>query len=106
MATYANYLTHKVLLEAGLPPSVVQFVPGPAAEVVGQCVGHRDFAGLHYTGSTAVFKKLWKDIAGNLDTYKGYPRIVGETGTYFLFVLGLADPLCRREELPLVSPFC
>jgi 1-pyrroline-5-carboxylate dehydrogenase len=80
MATYSNYLVHKVLLEAGLPPSVVQFVPGPPAEVVGQCIDHKDFAGLHFTGSTHVFRGLWGKIAGNLDKYRGYPRIVGETG--------------------------
>ena len=80
MATYSGYLTHKILLEAGLPPNVVQFIPGPAAEVVGQCVENKDFAGLHYTGSTQVFKHLWKKIGDNLDKYKGYPRIVGETG--------------------------
>src|ERR1700733_3015985 len=81
MAVYANYLTHKSLLGGGLPPSVIQFVPGPAPDIVKQAIGHRDFAGLHFTGSTLVFKSLWKDIANNLDKYKGYPRIVGETGT-------------------------
>ena len=48
--------------------------------VVGQAIAHPDFAALHFTGSTFVFKKLWKDIAQNLDSYKSYPRIVGETG--------------------------
>ncbi|EIN11051.1 delta-1-pyrroline-5-carboxylate dehydrogenase [Punctularia strigosozonata HHB-11173 SS5] len=80
MATYANYITHQILTEAGVPPGVIQFVPGPAEEVVGQCIDNPSFAGLHFTGSTFVFKKLWKDIAQNLDKYKGYPRIVGETG--------------------------
>ena len=80
MATYSNYIVHKILLEAGLPPSVVQFVPGSPPEVVGQCIDHPNFAGLHFTGSTQVFRGLWKRIAGNLDVYGGYPRIVGETG--------------------------
>jgi len=79
-ATYSNYLVYKVFEEAGVPPGVIQFVPGPAAEVVAQAISHPDFAALHFTGSTFVFKKLWKDIAANLDNYKGYPRIVGETG--------------------------
>lgn len=48
--------------------------------MVGQCIDSPSFAALHFTGSTFVFKKLWKDIAQNLDKYKGYPRIVGETG--------------------------
>lgn len=80
MATYSNYLVHKILLEAGMPPSVIQFVPGSPPEIVGQCIDHRKFAGLHFTGSTSVFRGLWKRIAGNLDVYGGYPRIVGETG--------------------------
>lgn len=80
MATYANYLTHQLLLEAGVPGSVIQFIPGPAPEVVKQCTDHRSFAGLHFTGSTAVFKGLWKQISNNVDLYRSYPRIVGETG--------------------------
>jgi len=80
MATYSNYLVYQLLAEAGVPPGVIQFVPGPPAEVVAQAIDHRSFAALHFTGSTFVFKKLWKDIAMNLDKYKGYPRIVGETG--------------------------
>ncbi|KAG8863803.1 1-pyrroline-5-carboxylate dehydrogenase [Tulasnella sp. 330] len=79
-ATYSNYLLHQVFTEAGMPPGVIQFVPGPPPEVVAQCIAHRDFAALHFTGSTFVFKKLWKDIAANVDKYKSYPRIVGETG--------------------------
>ncbi|EPQ58912.1 delta-1-pyrroline-5-carboxylate dehydrogenase [Gloeophyllum trabeum ATCC 11539] len=80
MATYSNYLIYQILEEAGLPAGVLQFVPGNPPEVVGQAIDSPHFAALHFTGSTAVFKKLWKDIAGNLDKYKGYPRIVGETG--------------------------
>ncbi|KAG9045818.1 1-pyrroline-5-carboxylate dehydrogenase [Tulasnella sp. UAMH 9824] len=79
-ATYSNYLIHQILSEAGLPAGVIQFVPGPPPEVVAQCISHTDFAALHFTGSTFVFKKLWKDIAANIDKYKSYPRIVGETG--------------------------
>lgn len=79
-ATYSNYLIYKILAEAGVPPGVIQFVPGPPPEVVAQAISHPSFAALHFTGSTFVFKKLWKDIASNLDIYKSYPRIVGETG--------------------------
>ncbi|KAF8967441.1 delta-1-pyrroline-5-carboxylate dehydrogenase [Flammula alnicola] len=79
-ASYSSYLVYQILAEAGVPPGVIQFVPGPPAEVVGQAISHPSFAGLHFTGSTFVFKKLWKDIALNLDKYRGYPRIVGETG--------------------------
>ncbi|OJT09511.1 Delta-1-pyrroline-5-carboxylate dehydrogenase [Trametes pubescens] len=79
-AVYSNYIIHQILTEAGLPAGVIQFVPGPAEEVVGQAIAHPSFVSLHFTGSTFIFKKLWKDIAANLDTYKSYPRIVGETG--------------------------
>ncbi|KAG2156356.1 Aldehyde/histidinol dehydrogenase [Suillus clintonianus] len=79
-ATYSNYLVYQILAEAGVPPGVIQFVPGPPAEVVAQAISHPSFTALHFTGSTFVFKKLWKDIAANLDKYRGYPRIVGETG--------------------------
>lgn len=79
-ATYSNYLVYRILAEAGVPPGVIQFVPGPPPEVVGQCINHPSFSALHFTGSTFVFKKLWKDIAANVDKYSGYPRIVGETG--------------------------
>lgn len=86
-ATYSNYIIHQILTEAGVPPGVIQFVPGPPPEVVAQAIAHREFAGLHFTGSTFVFKKLWKDIATSIDNYKNYPRIVGETGTRFIFFL-------------------
>ena len=81
-ATYSNYLIHRILLEAGLPPSVIQFVPGPPAQVVTTALGHREFAGLHFTGSTKVFRSLWKEIGNNVGqgAYKSYPRVVGETG--------------------------
>jgi len=79
-STLASYITHKIFLEAGVPPSVIQFVPGNPPEIVGQCIDHKDFAGLHFTGSTQVFKSLWSRVGNNIDLYKGYPRLVGETG--------------------------
>ncbi|THG96399.1 hypothetical protein EW026_g5429 [Hermanssonia centrifuga] len=79
-ATYSNYIVYKIFEEAGVPPGVIQFIPGPPAEVVAQVIAHPSFAALHFTGSTFVFKKLWKDIATNVDVYKSYPRLVGETG--------------------------
>ncbi|KAJ7068527.1 delta-1-pyrroline-5-carboxylate dehydrogenase [Mycena amicta] len=80
MAVYANYITHQIFLEAGVPPSVIQFVPGPPEIVAQQAIKNPAFAALHFTGSTFVFKQLWKDIAANIDVYKSYPKIVGETG--------------------------
>lgn len=106
-ATYSNYIVHQILLEAGLPPSVIQFVPGPPPEVVAQGIGHPSFAALHFTGSTFVFKKLWKDIAANLDKYKGYPRIVGETGLFSEYTTTQTESDgcdSRWQELPC-GPF-
>ncbi|WWC94411.1 1-pyrroline-5-carboxylate dehydrogenase [Kwoniella sp. B9012] len=80
MSTYANYLTHKILLEAGVPGSVIQFVPGDAPKIVDQCLSHRDFAALHFTGSTDVLRSLWTKIGSQMTSYRSYPRIVGETG--------------------------
>ncbi|KAG2115898.1 Aldehyde/histidinol dehydrogenase [Suillus discolor] len=79
-ATYSNYLIYQILAEAGVPPGVIRFIPGPPPEVVAQAISHPNFTVLHFTGSTFIFKKLWKDIATNLDNYKGHPRIIGETG--------------------------
>jgi 1-pyrroline-5-carboxylate dehydrogenase len=79
-AIYSNYLVHQILLEAGLPEGVIQFLPANHMDMNEVALSHPDFAGLHFTGSTHVFKSLWKDIASNLDVYKSYPRIVGETG--------------------------
>lgn len=75
----SNYVTYKILLEAGLPPGVISFLPG-SGKTIGNSINHRDFGGLHFTGSTATFNNLWRQIGSNLDNYKSYPRIVGETG--------------------------
>ncbi|TPX38443.1 L-glutamate gamma-semialdehyde dehydrogenase [Synchytrium endobioticum] len=80
MAVYSNYLVFQILMEAGLPAGVIQFIPGDAAAIADQALSHPEFAGLHFTGSTTVFKHLWQKIASNLNIYKSYPRIVGETG--------------------------
>ncbi|KAI8620795.1 delta-1-pyrroline-5-carboxylate dehydrogenase [Chytriomyces sp. MP71] len=77
---YSSYLVYEILKEAGLPDGVIQFVPGDAEVVTEATFGHPDFAGFHFTGSTHVFKHLWKKIGNNIETYKSYPRIVGETG--------------------------
>lgn len=61
MATYSNYLVHQILTEAGLPAGVIQFTPGPPAEIVKACIDHKMFAALHFTGSTTVYKQLCKE---------------------------------------------
>lgn len=70
----------EALEEAGLPPGVINliYVDGPQAGKV--IFGHPDFAGIHFTGSTAVFREIWRTIGANIDQYRSYPRIVGETG--------------------------
>lgn len=81
-AIASNWLLYQILLEAGLPPNVVQWIPGDAVEVTKEVLSHRQFAALHYTGSTAVFRSLYGKIAGGVaeGKYQSYPRIVGETG--------------------------
>jgi len=92
-AVLSNHHVMKLLEEAGLPPGVIQFVPGPAEEVTTQLLAQPDFAGLHFTGSTAVFRELWRRLAEGLPHYRSYPRIVGETGGKdFIFVHPSADP--------------
>lgn len=95
-AIASNYLIQQILMEAGLPPNVVQFIPGDAEEVTRIVLAHREFASLHYTGSTAVFRSLYGRIATGVaeGKYKGYPRIVGETGgKNFHLIHKSADPL-------------
>jgi 1-pyrroline-5-carboxylate dehydrogenase len=70
----------KVLEAAGLPPGVVNFVPGNARAVSEVVLGHRDLAGVHFTGSTEVFNSMWSTIGAGMGRYRSYPRIVGETG--------------------------
>lgn len=83
-ATYASWLILQILHEAGLPKGVIQFLPCPngqeTIDLVDRAIDHRLFAGLHFTGSTSVFKSLWKSIGANIDKYLSYPRLVGETG--------------------------
>ena len=79
-AVWSAHLIMKVLQEAGLPDGVINLVYAGGREAAEVVFNHRDFAGLHFTGSTAVFNGMWRTIAGNIGRYKSYPRIVGETG--------------------------
>jgi len=79
-AAYSNYFLLKLLEEAGLPPGVVNFLPGPATQISERIIADRHLGGIHFTGSTEVFQSLWKQVAGNLTGYADYPRLVGETG--------------------------
>jgi 1-pyrroline-5-carboxylate dehydrogenase len=79
-ASYSNYLVLRLLQEAGLPPGVINFVPGPATVISERLLADRHLGGIHFTGSTEVFQTLWKQVATNLTSYADYPRLVGETG--------------------------
>ena len=79
-AVLSNYFILRLLEEAGLPPGVINFIPGPSARVSERVLADRAFAGIHFTGSTEVFHALWKQAAANLTSYASYPRLVGETG--------------------------
>jgi len=79
-ALLSNYYVLKVLEEAGLPPGVINFVPGDPIQISQAALADPALAGIHFTGSTAVFQSLWRTVGENLPNYAGYPRIVGETG--------------------------
>jgi len=96
----SNYVGMQLLQQAGLPDGVINFVPGDAVEITDRLTGHPAFAGLHYTGSTAVFRKLWHRMGAQLETYRNYPRIVGETGGKdFIVAHPSAEPLAVRAAL-------
>jgi 1-pyrroline-5-carboxylate dehydrogenase len=92
-AMLSGYYLMKLLEAAGLPPGVINFIPGDAVTVSDHVLAHRDFAGLHFTGSTGVFNSMWKTIGANMSRYRSYPRIVGETGGKdFIVAHASADP--------------
>ena len=74
------YYIMKMLEEAGLPAGVINFIPGSGGKVGNPVLSNSNLAGVHFTGSTATFHHIWKTIGNNIDKYKTYPRIVGETG--------------------------
>jgi len=91
-SVFSGYCIMKLLEEAGLPPGVINFVPGPGGAIGRPALAHEHLAGIHFTGSTAVFQGMWKSVGENIDRYKCYPRIVGETGGKdFIFAHASAD---------------
>ena len=80
LSVLSNFFVYQCLMEAGLPNGVIQFLPGSGKDVMDIALSHPEFAGLHFTGSTAVFKQLWAKTGHNLNTYRSFPRLVGETG--------------------------
>ncbi|WP_216209386.1 L-glutamate gamma-semialdehyde dehydrogenase [Amycolatopsis aidingensis] len=92
----AAHYTMQAFEEAGLPPGVINMVTGDGQAVSEVALTDRGFGGLHFTGSTTTFKKLWRTVSDNLDNYRGYPRIVGETGGKDFVV---AHPSARTDKL-------
>ena len=90
---YTSHFIMQILMEAGLPPGVINFVTGNSSEISEVVLNNENLAGIHFTGSTAVFQSMWKTIGENIAKYKTYPRIVGETGGKdFIFVHQSSHP--------------
>jgi 1-pyrroline-5-carboxylate dehydrogenase len=79
-AMLSAYYLMRVLEAAGLPPGVINFVPGSAGAITDTLLASPDLAGIHFTGSTDVFQRMWTTVGANIRGYRNYPRIVGETG--------------------------
>ncbi|MFL6174695.1 MAG: aldehyde dehydrogenase family protein, partial [Marmoricola sp.] len=96
----AAHLTMELLEEAGLPPGVINMLPGDGLDVSEVALNHPDLAGIHFTGSTPTFQHLWRSVGENLTSYRSYPRIVGETGGKdFVLAHPSADPDVVRVAL-------
>lgn len=93
---HSNYVLMELMIEAGLPAGVINFVPSSGPDISDVCLSNPDFAGVHFTGSTAVFQGLWQRIGEALPNLKSYPRIVGETGGKDFVV---AHPDCDEQGL-------
>ncbi|MTE21147.1 L-glutamate gamma-semialdehyde dehydrogenase [Streptomyces sp. TRM43335] len=98
--THAAVLLMRLLEEAGLPDGVINLVTGDGKEVSEVALVHPDLAGIHFTGSTKTFQYLWKTVGNNIETYKTYPRLVGETGGKdFVVAHPSADPAVLRTAM-------
>ena len=93
---YSNYVLMQLMMEAGLPAGVINFLPGSGAAIADAALSNPDFAGLHFTGSTSTFQGLWQEISKALPGLRSYPRIVGETGGKDFVV---AHPDCDHQGL-------
>jgi 1-pyrroline-5-carboxylate dehydrogenase len=79
-AVFSSYHIMRIFQEAGLPPGVVNFIPGDSRDMAGLLLAHPDLAGVHFTGSNEVFNGIWRSVGEHAHEYRSYPRIVGETG--------------------------
>ena len=96
----AAHLTMELLEEAGLPPGVINMLPGDGLDVSEVALNHPDLAGIHFTGSTPTFQHLWSTVGQNIAKYRSYPRIVGETGGKdFVVAHSSADPDVLRTAM-------
>jgi 1-pyrroline-5-carboxylate dehydrogenase len=92
-AILSGYYTLRLLETAGMPPGVINFIPGDARQISNQLLDSPELAGVHFTGSTEVFQGMWRKIGENIGRYRSYPRLVGETGGKdFIVVHPSADP--------------
>ncbi|UCM90670.1 L-glutamate gamma-semialdehyde dehydrogenase [Streptomyces marincola] len=98
--THSAVLLMRLLKEAGLPDGVINLVTGDGRAVSEVALPHPDLAGIHFTGSTATFRYLWQQVGTHLENYRGYPRIVGETGGKdFIVVHPTADPAAVKTAI-------
>jgi 1-pyrroline-5-carboxylate dehydrogenase len=98
--SFAAHLTMRLLEEAGMPPGVINLLPGDGLAVSEVALASPDLAGIHFTGSTATFQHLWGQVGANIANYRSYPRIVGETGGKdFVLAHPSADPDVLRTAL-------
>ncbi|NIH83123.1 L-glutamate gamma-semialdehyde dehydrogenase [Amycolatopsis granulosa] len=98
--SFAAHLTMRLLEEAGMPPGVINLLPGDGQAVSEVALAAPDLAGIHFTGSTRTFQHLWSQVGANIANYRTYPRIVGETGGKdFVLAHPSADPAVLRTAL-------
>jgi 1-pyrroline-5-carboxylate dehydrogenase len=99
-AVYSGYYIMKLLEEAGLPPGVINFIPGDPIPMTDVILNDRNLAGIHFTGSTAVFQTIWRTVGEKIGSYRSYPRLVGETGGKdFIVAHASADPLALSTAI-------
>ncbi len=97
---FAAHFVMRLLEAAGMPPGVINMLPGHGAAVSDAALAHPDLAGIHFTGSTPTFQHLWRTIGENIASYRSYPRIVGETGGKdFIVAHPSADPDVVRTAM-------
>ncbi|HEX2210400.1 MAG TPA: L-glutamate gamma-semialdehyde dehydrogenase [Longimicrobium sp.] len=99
-AVYSGWYIMQILQEAGLPPGVINFLPGDPGPMTDEVLNDPNLAGIHFTGSTAVFQSIWRQVGERIDGYKTYPRLVGETGGKdFIVAHASADPLALATAI-------